>query len=80
METTTIEAKSKAVELEAKRKKLKELHAQQDKLKELQSELDIIESKIKNNEKLSKEDTKFIAELGWLSAAAVTIASIAASV
>jgi hypothetical protein len=80
METTTIEAKSKAVELEAKREKLKELHAQQDKLKELQSELDIIESKIKNNEKLSKEDTKFIAELGWLSAAAVTIASIAASV
>lgn len=80
METTTIEAKSKAVAVETKREKLKELHAQQDKLNELQSELDIIESKIKNNEKLSIEDTKFIGELGWLSAAAVTIASIAASI
>ncbi len=80
METTTIEANSKAVAVETKREKLKELHAQQDKLNELQSELDIIESKIKNNEKLSIEDTKFIGELGWLSAAAVTIASIAASI
>ena len=79
METTTIEAKSKANALEAKREKLKELHAQQEKLKELQSELDIMEAKIKNNEKLSKEDTKFIGELGWLSAAAVAIASVAAS-
>jgi hypothetical protein len=79
METTTIEAKSKTNALEAKREKLKELHAQQEKLKELQSELDIMEAKIKNNEKLSKEDTKFIGELGWLSAAAVAIASVAAS-
>jgi DNA repair exonuclease SbcCD ATPase subunit len=79
METATIEKKSKASELETKREKLKELHVQQNKLKELQSELDIIESKIKNNEKLSEEDTKFIGNLGWLSAAAVAIASIAAS-
>ncbi len=79
METATMEAKSKANASEAKREKLQELHAQQKKLSELQSELDVIESKIKNNEKLSKEDTKFIGELGWLSAAAVTIASIAAS-
>jgi hypothetical protein len=79
METATMEAKSKANVLEAEQEKLKELHAQQKKLKELQFELDVIESKIKNNEKLSKEDTKFIGELGWLSAAAVTIASIAAS-
>lgn len=79
METATMEAKSKANALEAKREKLQELHAQQKKLSELQSELDVIETKIKNNEKLSKEDTKFIGELGWLSAAAVTIASIAVS-
>ncbi|MGA9667233.1 MAG: hypothetical protein WBQ69_12425 [Gallionella sp.] len=80
METATIEAKSKANALEAKREKLQELHAQQEKLQELQSELDVIESKLKNNEKLSKEDVKFISELGWLGAAAATIASIAASI
>jgi hypothetical protein len=49
-------------------------------LKELQSELDVIESKIKKDEKLSREDIKFVGELGWLSAAAATIASIAASI
>ncbi len=59
--------------------KLKELQAQQKNLKQLQSELERINSKIKNHEKLSIEDTKFIGELGWLSALAVTIASIAAS-
>jgi hypothetical protein len=47
---------------------------------ELQSELNVIESKVKNNQALSEEDLKFVGELGWLSAAAVTIASIAASV
>lgn len=52
----------------------------QQKVGELQSELNVIESKIKNNQALSKEDIKYVAELGWLSAAAVTIASIAASV
>jgi hypothetical protein len=52
----------------------------QQKAGELQSELNVIESKIKNNEKLSREDSKFIGELGWLSAAAVTIAAVAASV
>jgi hypothetical protein len=75
-----MEIKSKTNIFESKQEKLKELHAQQAKLKELQSELDAIESKIKNNEKLSKEDVKFAAELGWLTSAAVTIASIATSV
>ena len=59
--------------------KLKELQAQQKNLKELQSELERINQKIKNHEKLSTEDTKFIGELGWLTALSVTIASIAAS-
>lgn len=74
-----METKSKTNILKSQQEKLKELHAQQAKLKELQAELDVIESKIKNNEKLSEKDTKFIGELGWLSALAVTIASIAAS-
>jgi hypothetical protein len=75
-----METKSKSNIFETKQAKLKELHAQQKKLKELQAELDVIESKINKNEKLSEKDTKFIGDLGWLSAAAVTIASIAASV
>jgi 2C-methyl-D-erythritol 2,4-cyclodiphosphate synthase len=56
----------------------KELQAQQEKLKKLQVELEKINAKVKKNEKLSLDDTKFISELGWLSALAVTIASIAA--
>jgi len=75
METT-----SKTNVLKAQQEKLKELHAQQEKLKELQSELDVMESKIKNNEKLSEEDIKYVGQLGWLGAAAVTIAAIAASI
>lgn len=59
--------------------KLKELQAQQAKLKDLQAELEKINTKIKNNEKLSVDDTKFIGDLGWLTALSVTIASIAAS-
>jgi hypothetical protein len=73
METGTMELKSKE-------EKLKELHVQQEKLKKLQSELDVMESKIKNNEKLARDDVKFLGELGWLSAAAVTIAAIASSI
>jgi uncharacterized protein YlxW (UPF0749 family) len=59
--------------------KLKELQAQQKNLKELQSELERINAKIKNHEKLSEDDTKFIGNLGWLSALSVTIAAIASS-
>lgn len=57
----------------------KELQAQQEKLKKLQAELEKINAKVKRNEKLSLDDTKFIGELGWLSALSVTIAAIAAS-
>ena len=59
--------------------KLKELQSQQKNLKELQAELEKINAKIKSNERLSLEDTKFIGDLGWLTALSVTIASIAAS-
>jgi hypothetical protein len=75
-----METKSKANVFEAKQEKLKELHTQQEKLKKLQAELDVMEAKINNDEKLSREDVKFVGELGWLSAAAVTIAAIASSV
>lgn len=60
--------------------KLRELQSQQKNLQELQAELERINTKIKNQEKLSSDDTKFIGELGWLSALSVTIASIAASI
>jgi len=59
--------------------KLKELQAQQKNLKELQAELNRINAKIEKREELSVEDTKFMGNLGWLTALSVTIASIAAS-
>lgn len=75
-----MEAKESTENLfKTRQEKLNELGIQQGKLKQLQSELNVLEAKIKNNEAPSKEDTKFIAELGWLAAAAVTIAAIADS-
>ena len=59
--------------------KLKELQAQQKNLKELEAELNRINQKIEKHEELSVEDTKFMGNLGWLTALSVTIASIAAS-
>ena len=52
----------------------------QQKVEELQSELNALESKVKNKQYLSEEDVKFVGELGWLSAAAVLVASIATNV
>jgi hypothetical protein len=51
----------------------------QQKVGELQSELNVIETKIKNNQAMSEEDVKFVGELGWLAAAAVLVTSIAVS-
>ena len=59
--------------------KLAELKVQQAKLAELQAELEVINSKVVHNEKLSPEDTAFVSNLGWLAALAATIASIAAT-
>jgi hypothetical protein len=75
MEQHTEASKLKMVQQE----KLKELQSQQKNIKQLQAELEKINAKIKNHEKLSTEDTKFIGELGWLSALSVTIAAIASS-
>ena len=60
--------------------KLEELQSHQKNLHELKTELEKINLKIKKHEKLSAKDTEFISELGWLSALAVTIAGIAASI
>jgi predicted nuclease with TOPRIM domain len=59
--------------------KLRELQAQQENIKHLQAEMAVINEKLKKKEKLSEEDTKFISEMGWLSALAVTISALATS-
>ena len=60
--------------------KVNELLAQQKNLTKLQAELEKINAKVKNKEKLSEEDTKYIGELGWLAALSVTIATIAVAI
>lgn len=50
----------------------------QRKVRELQSELNVIEKKVKNNQALSEDDVKFVGQLGWISAAAVLVTSLAA--
>ncbi len=63
----------------AQRLKLLEVQNQQAKLVELQTDLEKLNQKIKRHEKLSAEDTKFISNLGWLSALSVSVATMAAS-
>jgi uncharacterized protein YlxW (UPF0749 family) len=65
---------------EEQQAKIRELNIQQEKLKELQAELEKLSTKINNHEPISAEDTQFIGNLGWLTAAAVSIAALAASV
>ena len=59
--------------------KLKELQKQQANLKELDAELKRINAKINKKEELTVDDTKFIGNLGWLTALSVSIASLAAT-
>ncbi len=59
--------------------KLKELQKQQANLKEIEAELNKINAKINKKEELTIEDTKFIGNLGWLTALSVSIAAVAAS-
>jgi hypothetical protein len=66
--------------METKQEKLKEIQAVQAEMNKLQAELDRLDVKVKSNEKLTAEETKFFGELGWLSALAVTIAAIASSI
>jgi hypothetical protein len=65
--------------VKAQQQKLIEIQAQQEKLKILQVELERLNEKIEKNEKLTPDESAYLGQLGWLSAAAVTIASIAAS-
>lgn len=65
---------------DAKLEKLNEIQAHQENLKKLQAELDKLSSKIETDDNLTQDEVKYIAELGWLSAAAVTIAAIAAGI
>jgi hypothetical protein len=58
---------------------VKQLADQQKNVKELQSRLASINSKLKNKEKLSDEDVKFVGNLGWLSTLSLAIATIATS-
>ena len=66
--------------MKTNQKKATAIEASQQNVGELQSELNVIELKTKNNQALSEEDIKYVGILGWLSAAAVTIASIAANI
>jgi hypothetical protein len=50
----------------------------QQKVRELQSELNVIQTKVTNNQALSEDDVKFVGQLGWISAAAVLVTSLAA--
>ena len=59
--------------------KIKELQMQQGNLKELEVELNRINAKINKKEELTQDDTKFIGNLGWLTALSVSIAAVAAS-
>jgi uncharacterized protein YlxW (UPF0749 family) len=63
----------------AQQLKLIEVQNQQAKLKELQADLEKLNAKINQHEKLSPEDTKFISNLGWLSALSVSVATMVAS-
>lgn len=74
-----METKSTTNALKAQQEKLKEVLAQQEKLKKLQVELEKLNTKIEKNEKLTPDESAYLGQLGWLSAAAVTIAAIAAS-
>lgn len=75
-----MEIKSNVSMSDAKFEKLNEIQAHQENLKKLQAELEKLSSKIETDDKLTQDEVKYIAELGWLSAAAVTIAAIAAGI
>lgn len=59
-----------------RQQKLLEVQSQQAKLKALQNDLEKLNTKISRHEKLSSEDTKFISNLGWLSALSVSVAAM----
>ena len=64
---------------DTQQQKQKEIQLHQAKLKSLQSDLEKLNSKITKDETLSADDTKFIGELGWLTALSVSIVAAAAA-
>ena len=64
----------------AQQVKWKEIQAQQAKLGKLQADLEKLNTKITTHEKLSEDDIRYLGDLGWLAALAVSIAAVAAAV
>jgi len=64
---------------ETQQQKTKEVQLQQAKLKALQADLEKLNGKMSQHEELSSDDTKFISELGWLTALSVSIVAVAAA-
>ena len=58
---------------------LEELELQQENISKLLAELQLLDSKVKRNETITAEDTRFIAELGWLVTLSITVIAIAAA-
>lgn len=74
-----METKSTSNALGNQQEKLKEIQAQQEKLKKLVAELDKLNAKLEKNEEMTPDEKTYLGQLGWLSAAAVSIAAVAAS-
>lgn len=47
---------------------------------DMQSELDVFKTNTENNQSMSTDEVKFVGELGWLTAAAMLVAGVAASI
>lgn len=58
---------------------LEELELQQENINKLLTELQLLDSKVKGNETITADDTRFIAELGWLATLSITIIAIAST-
>jgi hypothetical protein len=58
---------------------LEELELQQENISKLLAELQLLDSKVKGNETITADDTRFIAELGWLATLSITVIAIAAA-
>ena len=58
---------------------LEELELQQENIGKLLAELHLLDSKVRGNETITADDTKFFAELGWLATLSITIIAIAAT-
>ncbi len=58
---------------------LEELELQQENISKLLAKLQLLDAKVRGNETITADDTKFFAELGWLATLSITIIAIAAA-